>query len=90
VDYAGLPARVQIPSGESEIRFRGEMFGAEASRRLTVVALSSAVVSIALTLLTLAALGTLWLRRATLREGLARRLEAARAAPPESDSIAIA
>ncbi len=78
-DYAGLPARIQIPSGESTIGFRGQMLGSEASRRVSVVAVSSGLVDGTLTLLTLAALAALWLRRRALREGLERRLAAARA-----------
>jgi hypothetical protein len=52
------------------------MLGAEAAKRVRIVALSASVVDGALTLLTLGAVAILWTRRRELRAGLKRRLPA--------------
>jgi hypothetical protein len=77
-DYAGLPARIHIPSGERDVSFGGTMLGAEAARRVRVVALSAGIVDSGITVLALGALVLLVVRRRDLQAGIARRLELAR------------
>ena len=76
LDYQGLPARFEVPSGERHSRFTQEMLSVEREHSVAVVLVSATLVWFLTALLAVAAVFAVWRSRTALVAGVRERLAA--------------
>lgn len=79
--YEGLPAKVELPGGARSSWWSREMLAADAAPRVRVLLAGRGLVTLAQALVVLAALGLVWRRRVSLRDGLRELRARGREAP---------